>query len=33
MVAIGMIDKRTHYESAYTLQFTNKKVGVGLHPR
>ena len=26
MVAIGLIDKRTNYKSAYTLQFTNKKV-------
>ncbi len=33
MVAIGLIDKRTNYKSAYTLQFTNKKVGVDLHPQ
>jgi NitT/TauT family transport system substrate-binding protein len=33
MVAIGLIDKRTNYKSAYTLQFVNKKVGVDLHPR
>jgi NitT/TauT family transport system substrate-binding protein len=33
MVAIGMIDKRTNYKSAYTLQFTNKKVGIDLHPQ
>ena len=24
MVAVGTIDKRTNYKSAYTLQFTNK---------
>jgi len=28
-----MIDKRTNYKSAYTLQFVNKKVGVALHPQ
>jgi hypothetical protein len=28
-----MIDKRTNYKSAYTLQFVNKKVGVDLHPQ
>ena len=33
MVAVGVIDKRTNYKSAYTLQFTNKKVGVDLHPQ
>jgi hypothetical protein len=33
MVAIRMIDKRTNYKSAYTLQFVNKKVGVDLHPQ
>jgi NitT/TauT family transport system substrate-binding protein len=31
MVAIGMVDKRTDYRNAYTLQFVNK--GVGLNPR
>ena len=30
MVAIGMIDKRTDYKSAYTLQFVNKGVGLNL---
>jgi NitT/TauT family transport system substrate-binding protein len=33
MVAIGLIDKRTNYKNAYTLQFVNKKVGVDLHPQ
>jgi NitT/TauT family transport system substrate-binding protein len=33
MVAIGLIDKRTNYKSAYTLQFTNKRVGLDLHPQ
>ena len=33
MVAIGMIDKRSNYKSAYTLQFANKKVGLDLHPQ
>ena len=33
MVAIRMIDKRSNYKSAYTLQFVNKKVGVDLHPQ
>jgi NitT/TauT family transport system substrate-binding protein len=33
MVAVGVIDKRTNYKSAYTLQFVNKKVGVDLHPQ
>ena len=28
MVAIGMIDKRTNYRDAYTLQFVNKGVGL-----
>ena len=32
MVAIGMIDKRTDYKSAYTLQFVNKGVGLNLRP-
>jgi NitT/TauT family transport system substrate-binding protein len=33
MVAIRMIDKRSNYKSAHTLQFVNKKVGVDLHPQ
>jgi NitT/TauT family transport system substrate-binding protein len=33
MVAIGMIDKRTDYKSAYTLQFVDKKVGLDLRPK
>ena len=33
MVAIGMIDKRTDYKSAYTLQFVNKGVGLNLRPQ
>ena len=33
MVAIGMVDKRTDYRSAYTLQFVNKEVGVDLRPK
>ena len=33
MVAIGMVDKRTDYKSAYTLQFVNKRVGLGLRPQ
>jgi NitT/TauT family transport system substrate-binding protein len=33
MVAIGMIDKRTDYKSAYTLQFVNKGVGLDLRPK
>ena len=33
MVAIGLIDKRITFKSAYTLQFVNKKVGVDLHPQ
>ena len=33
MVAIGMVDKRTDYRSAYTLQFVNKQVGVDLRPK
>jgi NitT/TauT family transport system substrate-binding protein len=30
MVAIGMVDKRTDYKNAYTLQFVNKGVGLNL---
>jgi hypothetical protein len=33
MLPIGMIDKRTDYKSAYTLQFVNKKVGLNLRPQ
>ena len=33
MVAIGMVDKRTDYTSAYTLQFVNKGVGLNLRPQ
>jgi NitT/TauT family transport system substrate-binding protein len=33
MVAIGMVDKRTDYRSAYTLQFVNKGVGLDLRPK
>jgi len=33
MVAIGMVDKRTDYGRAYTLQFVNKGVGVDLQPK
>ena len=33
MVAVRMIDKRTNYKSAYTLQFVNKKVGIDLRPQ
>jgi NitT/TauT family transport system substrate-binding protein len=33
MVAIGMVDKRTDYKSAYTLQFVNKGVGINLRPQ
>jgi hypothetical protein len=28
-----MIDKRTDYKSAYTLQFVNKGVGLNLRPQ
>ena len=33
MVAIGMIDKRTDYRRAYTLQFVNKGVGLDLRSK
>ncbi len=33
MVAIGMIDKRTDYRKAYTLQFVDKGVGLNLRPQ
>jgi NitT/TauT family transport system substrate-binding protein len=33
MVAIGMVDKRTDYKNAYTLQFVNKGVGLNLRPQ
>jgi NitT/TauT family transport system substrate-binding protein len=33
MVAIGMVDKRTDYTTAYTLQFVNKGVGLDLKPK
>ena len=33
MVAIGMVDKRTDYKNAYTLQFVDKGVGLNLRPK
>jgi NitT/TauT family transport system substrate-binding protein len=33
MVAIGMIDKRTDYKRAYTLQFVDKGVGLDFRPK
>jgi NitT/TauT family transport system substrate-binding protein len=33
MVATGMIDARTDYKRAYTLQFVNKGVGLDLRPK
>src|SRR5271155_1037804 len=33
MVATGMIDARTDYKRAYTLQFVNKGVGIDLRPK
>ena len=33
MVAIGMVDKRTDYKRAYTLQFVDKGVGLNLRPQ
>ena len=33
MVEIGMVDARTDYKSAYTLQFVNKGVGLDLRPK
>jgi NitT/TauT family transport system substrate-binding protein len=33
MVAIGMVDKRTDYKNAYTLQFVNKGLGLNLRPQ
>jgi NitT/TauT family transport system substrate-binding protein len=33
MVAIAMVDKRTDYKTAYTLQFVNKGVGLDLRPQ
>jgi NitT/TauT family transport system substrate-binding protein len=33
MVSTGMIDARTDYERAYTLQFVNKGVGLDLRPK
>jgi NitT/TauT family transport system substrate-binding protein len=33
MVATGMIDARTDYKRAYTLQFVNKGVGLDLKPK
>ena len=33
MVAIGMVDKRTDYKNAYTLQFVDKGVGLDLRPK
>jgi NitT/TauT family transport system substrate-binding protein len=33
MVEIGMVDARDDYKKAYTLQFVDKGVGVGLRPK
>lgn len=33
MTAIGMVDARTDYKRAYTLQFVNKGVGLELRPK
>ncbi|HEY1780742.1 MAG TPA: ABC transporter substrate-binding protein [Roseiarcus sp.] len=33
MVATGMVDKRTEYKHAYTLQFVDKGVGLDLRPK
>jgi NitT/TauT family transport system substrate-binding protein len=33
MVETGMIDARTDYKRAYTLQFVNKGVGLDLRPK
>ena len=33
MTAIGMVDPRTDYKTAYTLQFVNKGVGLDLRPK
>ncbi len=33
MVEIGMVDARTDYRKAYTLQFVNKGVGLDLRPK
>jgi NitT/TauT family transport system substrate-binding protein len=33
MTAIGMVDPRTDYRKAYTLQFVNKGVGLDLRPK
>jgi NitT/TauT family transport system substrate-binding protein len=33
MVAIGMVDGRTDYKKAYTLEFVNKGVGLDLRPK
>ncbi len=33
MVETGMIDKRTDFKPAYTLQFVNKRVGLDLRPK
>jgi NitT/TauT family transport system substrate-binding protein len=33
MVAIGMVDKRTDFKRAYTLQFVDKGVGLDLRPK
>ena len=33
MNKIGMVDKRTDYKSAYTLDFVNKGVGLNLRPK
>ena len=33
MVSIGMVDGKTDYKTAYTLQFVNKGVGLDLRPK
>ena len=33
MVAIGLIDAKTDWKSAYTLDFVNKGVGLDLRPK
>jgi NitT/TauT family transport system substrate-binding protein len=33
MVQAGVVDGRTDYKRAYTLQFVNKSVGVDLRPK
>ena len=33
MVKVGMVDRRTDYKKAYTLQFVDKGVGLKLRPQ